>query len=240
MSHLTDPDALADVVVSRLRSLTRPARARGVAAETPTAQECLGLTVGDIRTVVREFAPDARALSPSEALGLALAIIQHGTFDGRQCAYELLAKNRPAMAALRTRSVTSLGRGIDNWNSVDAFACGISGPVWGRGGVTDAAVLRWAQSRDPWWRRAALASTVALNLPSRGGTGDVVRTLRVCELVIEDEHITVRKALSWALRTLVRVDRSAVESFLAEHEAVLPALVLRETRRKLSTGRKNG
>lgn len=231
---------LAGEVIARLRELARPARALAVAAETPTAQECLGLPVGDVRSVVREFAPRVRSALSADAIALALAIIAHGTFDGRHCAYELLACNRAARDSLTTRTVERLGRGIDNWCSVDVFAHSISGPAWQRRRLTETAVLRWACSPDPWWRRAALASTVSLNLPSRGGVGDVTRTLAVCELTVEDAHVTVRKALSWALRTLVRVDRDAVEAFLAKHGDRLPALVLRETRRKLDTGRKNG
>lgn len=37
----------------------------------------------------------------------------------------------------------------------------------------------WAQSDNLRWRRAALVSTVALNLRSRGGKGDVEKTLEM-------------------------------------------------------------
>jgi 3-methyladenine DNA glycosylase AlkD len=48
----------------------------------------------------------------------------------------------------------------------------------------------------------------------------------------------VAKALSWALRALVAVDRAAVERFLASKQDLLPSLVRREVRTKLETGRK--
>ena len=95
-----------------------------------------------------------------------------------------------------------------------------------------------ARSRDRWWRRAAVVCTVALNNRARGGSGDARRTLAICRLALGDDDPMVVKALSWALRELAKRDREAVVSFLARHEAELPALVRREVRSKLVTGLK--
>jgi 3-methyladenine DNA glycosylase AlkD len=126
-----------------------------------------------------------------------------------------------------------------DWGSVDAFGCSVSGPVWQRGRIPDAAVQRWAASPDRWWRRAALVSTVPLNLRSRGGTGDTGRTLDICRRLAADGDDMVVKALSWALRELVVWDPQAVRRFLDTHHEVLAARVRREVRSKLETGRKH-
>ena len=98
---------------------------------------------------------------------------------------------------------------------------------------------RWAASPDRWWRRAALVSTVPLNLRSRGGTGDPERTLDICRRLAADGDDMVVKALSWALRELVVWDPEAVRGFLDDHHQVLAARVRREVRHKLETGRKH-
>ncbi len=64
------------------------------------------------------------------------------------------------------------------------------------------------------------------------------RTLAVCGPLAGDHDDMVAKGLSWALRELIVHDRGAVERFLTEHETRLPALVKREVRNKLMTGRK--
>ncbi len=133
----------------------------------------------------------------------------------------------------------ALGEGIDNWVSVDTFSVLVAGPCWREGRVSDAAVRRWAHSRDRWWRRAAVVSTVALNLKSRGGRGDVARTIDVCAHVSADTDNMVAKGLSWALRELSKREKAPVRAFLSEHEDVLPARVKREVGRKLATGKKN-
>jgi 3-methyladenine DNA glycosylase AlkD len=89
-----------------------------------------------------------------------------------------------------------------------------------------------------WWRRAALVSTVPLNLRAAGGKGVTVRTLRICGLLVEDRDDMVVKALSWALRELVFWDPNAVKGFLAELDTRVAARVRREVTTKLETGRK--
>jgi 3-methyladenine DNA glycosylase AlkD len=48
----------------------------------------------------------------------------------------------------------------------------------------------------------------------------------------------VVKAMSWALRSLIRWDPNAVAAFLARHEQTLAPRVKREVGNKLRTGRK--
>ncbi len=105
--------------------------------------------------------------------------------------------------------------------------------------MSDDLIARWARAPDRCWRRAALVSTVALNVRSRGGRGDVPRTPAVCRLLVNDHDDMVVKALSWALRELVVHDTRAVDAFLKEHANILAARVKREVRNKLTTGLKN-
>ena len=157
----------------------------------------------------------------------------------RWVAYELLSHHPGALDHLGVEEVERLGEGMADWGSVDAFGCSVSGPAWRRGRIPDAAVQRWAASSDRWWRRAALVSTVLLNLRSRGGTGDTERTLDICRRLAADGDDMVVKALSWALRELVVWDPEAVRRFLDIHHEVLAARVRREVRSKLETGRKH-
>ena len=49
----------------------------------------------------------------------------------------------------------------------------------------------------------------------------------------------VVKALSWALRELIRHDEDAVRKFIKENDQVLASQVKREVRNKLELGLKN-
>lgn len=198
----------------------------------------LGVAVPDLRAVVRRFSQELKNAPPRAVLAVAQTLVDDNTMEGRQAGYELVARRRDAMALLSPAVLRRLGRGNDNWASVDSFATTLVGPVWMAGQVPDRVVLGWARGRDRWWRRTALAATVVLNLPSRGGTGDARRTLAICRSVADDVDPMIAKALSWALRSLTPHDPEAVAAFLSRFQDVLPALVRREVTTKLATGRK--
>ena len=191
--------------------------------------------VQPVRAVRRAWSRRLRPASAEAAVAVAMALVDRQ----RWVAYELLSHHPGGLDQVGVEEVERLGEGMADWGSVDAFGCSVSGPVWRRGGIPDAAVQRWAASSDRWWRRAALVSTVPLNLRSRGGTGDAGSTLDICRRLSADDDDMVVKALSWALRELVVWDPEAVRRFLDAHHEVLAARVRREVRNKLETGRKH-
>jgi 3-methyladenine DNA glycosylase AlkD len=187
-----------------------------------------------IRGVRRDYSRRLRQ-APADAV---LEVVDALVPRHRWVAYELLYHHPQAFAGLDRERVERLGRDLDSWGSVDAYGRYVSGPAWRQGLIADRDVHRWTQSPDRWWRRAALVSTVPLNLRSAGGTGDTARTLEVCRRLAGDRDDMVVKALSWALRELVVWDPAAVRGFLQAHGDVLAARVMREVRTKLETGRK--
>ncbi len=194
----------------------------------PTASAC--------RAVRRRYTKQLKGAPAREVVALGEDLVRRGH---RFVGSELINLHPDALASLRAAHLRRMARGLDSWGSVDIFGSLLSGPAWRERQVSDSLIHGWARSKDRWLRRAALVSTVPLNVAARGGTGDPRRTLAVCRLLSGDHDDMVEKALSWALRCLVSHDATAVESFLSRHERVLAARVLRETRNKLRTGLKN-
>lgn len=153
--------------------------------------------------------------------------------------YEILRDHPQAMAALGPQQVVRLAGDLTSWGDVDAFGTLLAGQAWRRGRLSDVDILRWARRPEPFWRRAALVSTVPLNSKAQGGAGDPERTLRVCEALRDDRQDLVVKAMSWALRELSMRDPVAVENYLASRGKDLAPRVIREVRNKLTTGLKN-
>ncbi len=227
-------------VLESLRAASVPERREHSAGYFPSDLEILGVPAPSIRAVLRPVARELRAAAPGEVLSVARALVRTDVHEARQLAWELIGGRPDVIAGLAAAAVEELGRGNDNWATVDGFSVYVAGPAWREGRVRDGDVARWAEGDDRWWRRTALVSTVALNQRSRGGSGDVPRTLAVCELLAHDPDPMVAKALSWALRAMVGVDADGVRAFLGRHGEALPSLVRREVRRKLETGRKSG
>ena len=214
-----DIDALENQIVSSLSALTIP-------------------TTEAIRNVRRRFSCQLAEAPAQFVVALALQLVRRAAVP-RFVAYELILYHRQALRILKAKLLEDLGAGNNSWAEVDAFACYLSGPAWREGQVSDALIRRWATSRDRWWRRTAVASTVALNNKARGGRGDKERTVMICEMLVADRDDMVVKALSWALRELSKRDPKSVNSFLRKYKSRLAARVVREVNSKLKTGLKN-
>lgn len=214
------PGELEAQIVARLGSLCSP-------------------TTAEIRTLRREFSRRLGQASASVIVDVALRLISRRHFSYRFIAYELVQHHQQARQSLNARRLEQLGVGLDSWAAVDTFACYLSGPAWRENQVTNKLIQRWARSKNHWWRRAALVSTVPLNSKARGGSGDARHTLQICEMLIADREDMVVKAMSWSLRELAKRDRDAVAGFLGEHETAMAPRVVREVRNKLRTGLKN-
>src|SRR6185436_10890866 len=195
-------------------------------------------TTASVRAVRREFSRRLRAVEPGVLLYVARALLARGAFLLRFVAYELVHHHPGALAAVGPSELTWLGRGLEDWASVDTFALYVAGPAWRGRQVPDRMIQAWTRSKDRWRRRAALVSTVALNSRARGGKGDPRRTLSICSRLIDDREDTVVKAMSWALRELAKRDPDRVRRWL-DRERKLAPRARREVRNKLTTGRKS-
>jgi 3-methyladenine DNA glycosylase AlkD len=195
-------------------------------------------TTPALRTLRREYSKRTNAVAPGDVVKIADALVARRRVP-RFIADELIASRPDAVEMLQRTDLERLGASIHRWGDVDSFACYLAGTAWREGRIEDETVERWARSDDRWWRRAALVSTVPLNVKARGGRGDARRTLQICSLLIDDRDEMVVKALSWALRALADRDCDAVRQFLEQHRTRLSALVRREVQHKLTTGRKS-
>ncbi len=204
----------------------------------PSSFRILGVKVPDQRKVRKELSRRLKGSDPQHVISITKQLVDTKIFECQQVAYEILEKNKKARDALTLQDLEDLRKGLDNWVSVDTYSGYLAGVAWREGTIPDELIEKWARSDDNWERRTAVVCTVALNQKARGGSGDPEKTLWVCEMVKSDKDDMVRKALSWALRELSKIDREAVVQFVDRHHEVLPKRVLREVKRKLETGRK--
>jgi 3-methyladenine DNA glycosylase AlkD len=123
-----------------------------------------------VRAVRREFSKQIAKSPPEVVIELAIKLIDRSESPFRFVGYELIQNHKEALNSLDAQRLERLGRGIDSWGAVDTFACYLAGPAWRGDQVADKLIDRWARSKDRWWRRAALVSTVPLNNKARGGT----------------------------------------------------------------------
>ena len=211
------------------------------ASATEIADELRNLPKHDaatLRALRRSVSADLAANSATDIARIAERIMHSGTPGCHVIACELILHRQDALATIRAKDLERLGRAMASWAEVDTFACYLAGRAWRAGQIEDSVVLGWAESNNRWWRRAALVSTVPLNVRAQGGSGHAKRTLRICRVLTDDRDPMVVKAMSWALRELAVRDPEAVSAFLRRYGERLAPQVRREVRNKLETGRK--
>ncbi len=86
------------------------------------------------------------------------------------------------------------------------------------------------------------ASLVLLTRPLRESADPRLARLAFANLdrLKTEKDILVTKAVSWLLRALIKYHREEVETYLRDNADSLPKIALRETRHKLTSGRKSG
>ncbi|KGM15769.1 hypothetical protein N867_05815 [Actinotalea fermentans ATCC 43279 = JCM 9966 = DSM 3133] len=180
----------------------------------------LGLTVPRVKATLRPY----RALPPTE-LETLLASPWH---EVRTAALEIMAHQARVARTPedRRRELFELylrrHDRIDNWDLVDRAARDVVGR-WLLAHPDGGATLdRLAASAVVWERRTAMVATMAYS-----DAGQVAEVLRVAELLVDDGHDLLRKAVGWLLRCAGDVEPAALLGFLDAHAATMPRTALR-------------
>lgn len=232
-------ESVVGEIMEALFDLSSEKRKEQIRYFAPGSQEVVGVSNPDMKEVIKALKDKYLIWEEREWISLCKELVKRDVFECQVIAYELIGRNKKLLNALNYKDLMDLWRNLDNWASVDHFTVGIYGVLWGKGVVKDQHIEKLLKSDNFWDRRVAVVSTVALNLKSRGGSGDTPRTIAVCEKVVDDREDLIRKALSWALRELSKRDPQAVRDFLDKYQKRLAGLVIREVNHKLDFGTKN-
>ncbi len=232
-------DLIQDLLAT-IETFQDPKRLEMAKTVYPTSSRVIGVSNPNLKTVIRELHLHSKQWENRKKIELAKALVNEGTFELQQMAYEYLELNKKTKAELIPQDVEDLNVRMDNWVVTDYYGAFIVGYAWRENIIPMERVKQFMRSDNVWQRRLALAATTALNQNARGGKGDAPRTLEICKMAVDDREDMVVKALSWALRALSMRLRGPVEDFLEEYEARLAKRVIREVWRKLETGRKYG
>jgi len=111
-------------------------------------------------------------------------------------------------------------KNINNWDLVDLSAPNIIGHF-----LSDKKkniLYDLAKSNDLWERRIAIVSTA--NFIRQEEFED---TLALSEILLEDKHNLIHKAVGWMLREVGKKDKAVLEQFLKQHYKVMPRTMLR-------------
>ncbi|MDD2701611.1 MAG: DNA alkylation repair protein [Sideroxydans sp.] len=213
----------ADALIAQLHALASPQRAaisqnffKTGPGQYGEGDVFIGITMPDLRALTKKHRDvdlsTIRALLASGyhevrmfALLLLIQFYQAADEAGQQAAFELYIGNTGY---------------INNWDLVDVSAPHIVGcHLWKR---PRGILMQLARSDSLWERRIAILSTFYFIRKN-----DFDDTLRIAEVLLDDEHDLMHKAIGWMLREVGKRDQALEEHFLQQHYPRLARTALR-------------
>lgn len=199
----------------------------------------LGLPTNDKRRLAKHWKKEHPDISQSELFQLIDELYQGDTFEEATFASELLNLFPEHRRDMSLDYIYKWLGMLNGWAEIDALCQSTfqASEVLPRWDEWEKLLKKLNKDEDIRRRRASL---VLLRK-----TVDQSNDPRVAKMVFEnisnvmhEKEVLITKAISWLLRSLTQNYRDDVEDFITLYEDKLPKIALRETRRKLETGRK--
>lgn len=243
-SRLThDPDELTATLRRGLAALGDPEYLAGQRRVTPGIGSLHGVRLPLLDAVAVSFRAGTKGVSTDQLLLIADRLLRDEHQEPRWLAMGILERVVTTDPERSWQLIRQAAREAGDWIAIDTLA-----HAAGRGVLAEP--YRWAELDQlafspSRWERRLIGSTTAI-IPfmdlDKGRRPEIaVRGIELLAQLIGDAEPEVQQAISWAYRSLLRVDAQAVEAALAAEAAIAAATndghrawVIRDTCSKLT------
>jgi 3-methyladenine DNA glycosylase AlkD len=115
------------------------------------------------------------------------------------------------------------------WDTVDALAAHLVGPLVARHPELVSTMDEWIGEENLWLARTALLHQLRYKEDT-----DPTRLFHYCLIQAGHRDFFIRKAIGWALREYAKTEPAAVRTFVRAHESRLSPLSIREALKNLA------
>jgi 3-methyladenine DNA glycosylase AlkD len=204
------------------------------------------VSIPTLRTMAKAWLKTNGGIPDAEFLAVLDSLYRGKSYEEKVLASILLSYHRTRPKTIGPKLLDSWLEHLVGWAEIDSL-CVFSSSAARRNFTDDEILADWSEwvrfirklSRDKNInkRRAAL---VFLTVPLRYSEDTRLAALgfEVIEKLKPERHIMITKAVSWLLRSMARHHERAVVAYARENRHSLPAIAVRETTRKITTGRK--
>ncbi|MBN1540314.1 MAG: DNA alkylation repair protein [Candidatus Thermoplasmatota archaeon] len=122
-----DDELIIEMVIEKLKMNVDQERLEWSRVYYPSSFEILGVKVPDQKMVRKELSCMLKGRPPADIIRIARKLVDTGTFECQQVAFELLDSNKTALHSLTEKDLEELRKGLDNWISVDTYSALLAG-----------------------------------------------------------------------------------------------------------------
>ncbi len=178
--------------------------------------EFLGITVPESRKIAKKYT----ALPLSEIF----LLLQNKIHECRLVALLILIEKFKSSGSLQQKEIVDFylrnTKYINNWDLVDLSADKIIGAYLFDKDKT--LIHQLTKSNNLWERRIAIISTFYFIKKNKFN-----ETIQITELLLNDKHDLIHKAVGWMLREVGKRNKTVEEEFLKKHYKTMPRTMLR-------------
>ncbi|MDP3899537.1 MAG: DNA alkylation repair protein [bacterium] len=184
----------------------------------------IGVTVPAVRKIAKQFSPArTKIFFPEDGQTLG-RLLKSKIHEERLCALLILVNQFQNGNETEKKEIYSFylkhAKHVNNWDLVDLSADKIIGAYLSD---KDKKILhRLARSKNLWERRIAIVATY--HFIKNNQFND---TLKISEILLEDKHDLIHKAVGWMLREVGKKYRGVEEKFLLKYYQTMPRTMLR-------------
>jgi len=172
----------------------------------------LGVTLPQIRKIAKKY---------KEIKIIDLEQLLHSDFhEERMTALIIMTLRYPAEKDKFYKLYIKNRKYINNWDLIDVTCPRIVGDYL----LTKPRdiLYKFAKSKNLWEKRIAIISTLMFIR-----NNDFVDTLAIAEILLNDNHDLIHKAVGWMLREVGKKNKNTEEIFLQKYYKIMPRTMLR-------------
>ena len=193
-----------------------------------------------LRLIAKEWKRDHKQMSVAAFQKMITSLVHGKSATEKLLAGMLLDVATPEQRNFKPALFDDWLNHLEGWAEVDTLCTGqyTNAEIPRHWSAWQKLLTKWAKSKNIHKRRASL---VFLCSPAHQQKDDQLATLALANIdqLKHEKEILITKAISWLLRSLVKHHKKLVNDYVSDNRLGLPAIAVRETMTKITTGKKN-